>query len=716
MHRPNIYDKQQEGFRDDVASSDPNDNHDNNTTNITSDEASIGFTFGRKCSSSNIITSSSSPQHVHFQNANTDENSSSNTITNHNQPVIVVPPLSSNNRFNPQLSNDEHHHEEEEIELKDLNDDFTPRQHYFRNNHSAPSESAFESESLVEEGEHEQLFKQLREEQQRKRELRKKITWCTMLKETFKIFLPLGCTTFVGGIAVVQKMFVDQKKWLTENEFMEIYALSQSLPGPIISQVVFSIAMLRFGFWSGFLSNILFCGPGFLGCLLFGWLMADVNIDENSPRWLANLQFGLATSGIAFAVSSAWRMAGMLTKMKSKVFPYVLAGSIAITTMIYRTTWLLPALIGLGAALSCIYLKIEAIIEKRIQDYHIKEQAVGAATFEDEEMTIKQKLKFVWILLQSFVKPKPSVSTEEVTVNDAEVEAEQEQVRDVMSKQVRTHSPLWLGFTMLAIFIMLFVVLLVCSAIFAKYKRPHSSPTGADIFKESILVLSFFYRMGTFIFGGGVGGIPLLMPEMLQRQWMTKEQFMNGFALSNALPGPKYNVAAYFGAAIGVKFSSFPTALNSTSNSTLIASNVTSVMTFDTDFYSVNGSTIPITPNTHRTALFFILPPLLGLLSGIFFHLPGYLTMTGFLPLWRKIRENNIIKMSLVGVNAVCIGYVISNAIDMWIDNVGMNQYLAACTMFCFLLNFFDFSPPIIVIAGAVVAIVGGEIGYAIFG
>lgn len=502
--------------------------------------------------------------------------------------------------------------------------------------------------------------------------------------------------------------------------------MSQSLPGPIISQVVFSIAMLRFGFWSGFLSNILFCGPGLLGCLLFGWLMADVNIDENSPRWLLNLQFGLATSGIAFAVSSAWRMAGMLTKMKSQVFPYILAGSVAITTMIYRSMWLLPALIGLGAVISCIYLKMEAFIIKRIEDYHIKEQAVGAATFEDETMTMKQKLKFLWILLRSFVKPKPSVIvnnqvTEEpsaTTNTQVEIDVEHEEhARDAnMTKQVRTHSPLWLGFTMLAIFIMLFVVLLVCSAIFEKYKRPHASPTGADVFKESILVLSFFYRMGTFIFGGGVGGIPLLRPEMIQRQWMTKQQFMNGFAVSNALPGPKYNVAAYYGASIGVKFSTFTVLNNSTSNSTLI-SNVTNIMTqFDADFYNVTNSTSSVTLTTHRTALFFILPPILGLLSGIFFHLPGYLTMTGFLPLWRKIRENNVIKMSLVGVNAVCIGYVISNAIDLWIDNVGMNQYLAACTMFCFLLNHFDFSPPIIVLAGAVVAIVGGEIGYAIFG
>lgn len=52
----------------------------------------------------------------------------------------------------------------------------------------------------------------------------------------FLIFLKIGAFTFGGGYAmlsIMQREFVDQKKLLTENDFLDIAAVAQSLPGPI---------------------------------------------------------------------------------------------------------------------------------------------------------------------------------------------------------------------------------------------------------------------------------------------------------------------------------------------------------------------------------------------------------------------------------------------------------------------------------------------------
>ncbi len=52
-------------------------------------------------------------------------------------------------------------------------------------------------------------------------------------------------------MAYFQKLFVRQKKWLSAEEFSELVALSQFLPGPGSSQVGFAIGMKRGGIIGG---------------------------------------------------------------------------------------------------------------------------------------------------------------------------------------------------------------------------------------------------------------------------------------------------------------------------------------------------------------------------------------------------------------------------------------------------------------------------------
>lgn len=52
----------------------------------------------------------------------------------------------------------------------------------------------------------------------------------------FKSFFYIGLFTVGGGLAMlpfIEKEFVDSKKWLTKDEMIDIFAISQSLPGVI---------------------------------------------------------------------------------------------------------------------------------------------------------------------------------------------------------------------------------------------------------------------------------------------------------------------------------------------------------------------------------------------------------------------------------------------------------------------------------------------------
>jgi chromate transporter len=60
-----------------------------------------------------------------------------------------------------------------------------------------------------------------------------------------------------------------------------------------------------------------------------------------------------------------------------------------------------------------------------------------------------------------------------------------------------------------------------------------------------------FYRNGSLVFGGGQVLTPMLYTEFVQyapKQYLTTEEFLTGYALSQSLPGPVFSFAAFIGA------------------------------------------------------------------------------------------------------------------------------------------------------------------------
>ena len=56
----------------------------------------------------------------------------------------------------------------------------------------------------------------------------------SIYRQLFTVFFKIGAFTFGGGwamISIIEKEVVDNKKWLTREEFVDALAVSQSLPG-----------------------------------------------------------------------------------------------------------------------------------------------------------------------------------------------------------------------------------------------------------------------------------------------------------------------------------------------------------------------------------------------------------------------------------------------------------------------------------------------------
>src|SRR5919197_2648879 len=68
---------------------------------------------------------------------------------------------------------------------------------------------------------------------------------------------------------------------------------------------------------------------------------------------------------------------------------------------------------------------------------------------------------------------------------------------------------------------------------------------------HAIAVVDSFFRVGALVFGGGHVVLPLLQREVVPPGWVTNAQFMAGYGMAQAVPGPLFTFSAYLGAAMG---------------------------------------------------------------------------------------------------------------------------------------------------------------------
>jgi chromate transporter len=73
--------------------------------------------------------------------------------------------------------------------------------------------------------------------------------------DLFWSFTGLALQGFGGVLVIVQRVVVDQKRWLSQTDFIEVWAVAQVLPGPNIVNLAMIIGNRYFG-WRGSLASV----------------------------------------------------------------------------------------------------------------------------------------------------------------------------------------------------------------------------------------------------------------------------------------------------------------------------------------------------------------------------------------------------------------------------------------------------------------------------
>lgn len=87
------------------------------------------------------------------------------------------------------------------------------------------------------------------------------------LWQLFATFFKIGAFTFGGGYAMIpliQREVSEKRKWITDEEILEIVAIAESTPGPIAINSATFVGYKACGFWGSFACTLGVVLPSFL--------------------------------------------------------------------------------------------------------------------------------------------------------------------------------------------------------------------------------------------------------------------------------------------------------------------------------------------------------------------------------------------------------------------------------------------------------------------
>jgi chromate transporter len=128
---------------------------------------------------------------------------------------------------------------------------------------------------------------------------------------------------------------------------------------------------------------------------------------------------------------------------------------------------------------------------------------------------------------------------------------------------------------------------------------------------ENWNIFANFYRSGALVFGGGHVVLPLLQADFVPTGFLSEEQFLVGYGVAQAIPGPMFTFASYLGTLLAFESGSL--------------------------WYA----------------------PTLGVVCLLWIYLPTFLLVPPALWFWSALRGRKKIRAGLSGINAAVVGLLI---------------------------------------------------------
>lgn len=160
------------------------------------------------------------------------------------------------------------------------------------------------------------------------------------LTDLTKYFLKLGTIGFGGPVALVGYMhrdLVENKKWISEDDYKEGLALSQLAPGPLAAQLAIYLGYVHYRIIGATVAGIAFVIPSFLMVLAIGFAY----VKFGGLPWMQAVFYGIGAAVIGIIANSSYKLTKKTIGKDYLLWTIFLA--LALTTFITETEilWLI---------------------------------------------------------------------------------------------------------------------------------------------------------------------------------------------------------------------------------------------------------------------------------------------------------------------------------------------------------------------------------------
>jgi chromate transporter len=397
--------------------------------------------------------------------------------------------------------------------------------------------------------------------------------------------LLLALTTFGGPqahLAHFHKILVQKRKYISEEELMELNSICQILPGPASTQTLTAIGFKIGGPNLAYLTLLVWVLPAVILMTAAAIVMSNIQ----AKNWSIEFTRFIQPMAVGFVSYGAWMIIQKTVHTKTGIGLMIVA---AIASYLFQTPFVFPAII-IGAGL------------------------VTSLKYRAQPRAEKQKVKVVWA---NFL--------------------------------------LWGG-------VLIFAAVL-----------------GGVTKALPVKLFENFYRNGSLVFGGGQVLVPLLYTEFVEpveendgnkasklksrikREYAPKplhhplshDEFLSGYAVAQALPGPVFSFSAYIGA-------------------------------LSARDYGIGGAILG------------------AIMSAMGIFLPGTFLIFFVIRFWESLKKYRAVRASLEGITAASAGLVATSAVILFqpLDNTFLNFGVTIAT-FCLLL--FTRVPSTVIIIGGLI-------------
>ena len=147
----------------------------------------------------------------------------------------------------------------------------------------------------------------------------------------FLIFMKIGLFTFGGGYAMIpliQRETVDNKKWISDKDILDIVAIAESTPGPIAINAATFIGYRVGGFLGAMAATVGVVLPSFTIIAAISYVLA---VFQNVV-WIQYAFNGIRAGVLALIVKALW---SMYKQSPKGVFSYlIMFGAFAVTAFL----------------------------------------------------------------------------------------------------------------------------------------------------------------------------------------------------------------------------------------------------------------------------------------------------------------------------------------------------------------------------------------------